>query len=504
MLKPLKDTSKDFGSFGFWGRLIVVMGCGMLFLAHTGRVLAAGEQEELPPPYPFQKTFIISAYYSPLPNQKHYVRGSYLADIKLNGRGTNGADGSEVYPGMIAAPKNYPFGTKMKIPGVGTVAVHDRGGAIVEAGRQNQSYDRLDIWMGYGDSGLQRALGWGKRIVAVAVYGIDPALKEAIVIEGYSEAEKSAAAEARALGIASENTGQKNTLKNGPLLYFLEDLSLQDESEEVERLQKALRALNYYQGAIQQQYDELTRQAVIRFQVDSGIVDNKDDFGAGYFGPQTRLRLEKALERHKMALQQNLPQTGLNKEDRGNEVKKLQEALIKLGYDIEPSGIYDETTVRALFQFQQENGIIKSTSDNGAGVFGPRTMAVLATAYVDVNIGKTEEASQTFRPLVVFADDLKPGDKGPDVRKLQEELVKMNLLGIEPTGYYGDVTAHAIFKFQQVNGILKREDEPAAGVLGPSTRRRLHGLLSERRQFERLIAEKQKTVKKKLVAAKFN
>ena len=488
--------------FRLWSRFIVAISFGVLLLAQPVKVLAAEGYEELPPLYPYQKTFIISAYYSPLPNQKHYVLGSYMADIKLNGRGTNGADGSEVYAGMIAAPKNYPFGTKMKIPGVGTVAVHDRGGAIVEAGKQNQSYDRLDIWMGYGDTGLQRALEWGKRTVAVTIYGIDPNLKEEVVLEGYSEAEKSAAAAARAIGAVSENAEQRGKLKYSLPPYFSKDLNLQDESEDVVNLQKALRALNFYQGEIQQKYDELTRQAVIKFQVDSGIIDSKDDFGAGYFGPQTRLRLGKAIERHKLALRQNLPQPGLSREDRGSEVKKLQEALVKLGYDVEPTGVYDESTVKALFQFQQENGIIKSTSDHGAGVFGPRTMAVLATAYVDANAGKTASESQIFRPLMVFTDDLKPGDKGPDVRKLQEELARMNLFGIESTGYYGDVTAHAIFKFQQVNGILKREDEPAAGILGPSTRRRLHSLMSERRQFERLIAEKQKTGKKKLVAVR--
>lgn len=495
----LKSFQKDFW---LWRSSIVAIGFGVLLLAQTTTVFASEGQEELPPLYPYQKTFIISAYYSPLPNQKHYVRGSYVADIKLNGRGTNGADGSEVYAGMIAAPKNYPFGTKMKIPGVGAVAVHDRGGAIVQAGEQKQPYDRLDIWMGYGDSGLQRALAWGKRTAMVTVYGIDPDLKEDVVLEGYFEAEKSAATAARIAGIVYENNEQRDKVKYSPSMYFSEDLSLQDESEEAEKLQKALRVLNYYQGEIKPQYDELTRQAVIKFQIDAGIVDVVEDFGAGYFGPQTRLRLGQALERHKMALQQNLPRAGLAKEDRGSEVKKLQEALVKLGYDVQPTGIYDESTIRALFQFQQENGIIKSTSDHGAGVFGPRTMAVLATAYVDLDVGKTASESQIFRPLMVFTGDLKPGDKGPDVRKLQEELFRMNLLGIEPTGYYGDVTAHAIFKFQQVNGILKREDEPAAGILGPSTRRRLHGLLSERRQFERLIAEKQKTVKKKLVAIK--
>lgn len=101
------------------------------------------------------QTFTITAYYSPLPCQEYYVTGSYEGDKRLNGNGTHGADGTPVYPGMIAAPKSYAFGTKLHVPGVGNVAVHDRGGAIVTSGSQGQAYDRLDIWMGYGDKGLK-------------------------------------------------------------------------------------------------------------------------------------------------------------------------------------------------------------------------------------------------------------------------------------------------------------------------------------------------------------
>ena len=100
--------------------------------------------------YPYKKKFIISAYYSPLPDQKHYYTGAYKSEIRLNGRGTNGASGRQVYPGMVAAPKSYAFGTKMNIPGVGIVAVQDRGGAIRSADGKRRKYDRLDIWMGKG------------------------------------------------------------------------------------------------------------------------------------------------------------------------------------------------------------------------------------------------------------------------------------------------------------------------------------------------------------------
>jgi hypothetical protein len=48
------------------------------------------------------RKFIITAYYSPLPNQSFYLRGSYEADIRLNGHGTHGASGKPVYVGMLA------------------------------------------------------------------------------------------------------------------------------------------------------------------------------------------------------------------------------------------------------------------------------------------------------------------------------------------------------------------------------------------------------------------
>lgn len=109
--------------------------------------------------------FVTTAYYSPLPNQSFYLRGSYEADVRLNGRGTHGASGKEVYPGMLAAPKTYAFGTQIYFPDFGIGTVDDRGGAIVSAGSRGYDADRIDIWMGEGEEGLKRALTWGKRTV---------------------------------------------------------------------------------------------------------------------------------------------------------------------------------------------------------------------------------------------------------------------------------------------------------------------------------------------------
>jgi 3D (Asp-Asp-Asp) domain-containing protein len=115
-------------------------------------------------------SLVATAYYSPLPNQKFYLRGDYEQEIILNGRGTHGASGKPVFEGMIAAPKNYGFGTKIWIEGLGVGSVEDRGGAIVNAGVRGHAYDRVDIWMGSGEVGLARSLAWGKRTVKARIY----------------------------------------------------------------------------------------------------------------------------------------------------------------------------------------------------------------------------------------------------------------------------------------------------------------------------------------------
>ena len=137
----------------------------------------------------YTKTFIVSAYYSPLPCQERYVTGSLQGDIWLNGSGVRSADNTPVFPGMVAAPKTYAFGTKMFIPGIGMASVHDRGGAIVHAGERGQEFDRLDVWMGYGDKGLERALNWGKRTVDVTVYGVDSSIQTEVQLGTYDESE---------------------------------------------------------------------------------------------------------------------------------------------------------------------------------------------------------------------------------------------------------------------------------------------------------------------------
>lgn len=420
----------------------------------------------------YTQTFTISAYYSPIPGQDRYVTGSYEGDIRLNGSGVNSADGTPVYPGMIAAPSSYAFGTKMNIPGIGIVAVHDRGGAIVHSGQRGNSYDRLDVWMGYGDEGLGRALSWGKRSVFVTVYGIDPNLKENVYLEGFEIAESFV-----------RNVFYKQTI-------FKEDLWYGVSGDKVGTLQEYLIELGYYKGKADNYYGDALYKAVIAFQIDQGIVDNAEEFGAGYFGPQTRSKIEAVIDKRK---KENLPTSNLGRDDSGDEVKKLQEALKKLGYDIEATGVYDEKTIEAVFEFQKENEIVDHEEEIGAGYFGPKTFAKLAEKLAAFNEENNIEIAETKVIKVAynaFTKDLKPGDSGDDVKRLQQELKKFNLFRTEPTGYYGEVTEHAVAKFQQKKGIIEGLGDTGSGTVGPKTRNSLNSILGYRENTKALIADK--------------
>lgn len=70
------------------------------------------------------------------------------------------ASGHVIRPGdkFIAADKSLPFGTKIYVPGYGTHAVEDRGGAI--------KGHKLDL---YFDT-HQKALAWGRKQLTCTVY----------------------------------------------------------------------------------------------------------------------------------------------------------------------------------------------------------------------------------------------------------------------------------------------------------------------------------------------
>lgn len=152
-------------------------------------------------------TFDVSAYYSPVEGQRSYGKTSKDEETNetmydeegnkiyrrikfgeakaLNGKGEVGKSGAPVFRGMIAAPDNadYPYGTKIYLPGIGMCDVQDRGGAIVESGERDNEFDRLDVWMGFGDAARENARDFGRdNFIEALVFGpredIDPEIED--------------------------------------------------------------------------------------------------------------------------------------------------------------------------------------------------------------------------------------------------------------------------------------------------------------------------------------
>lgn len=376
--------------------------------------------------FPYTKTFIVSAYYSPLPCQERYYTGGYESEIRLNGSGVRGADGSSVYPGMVAAPRSYQFGTKLDIPGVGIVAVHDRGGAIVAAGSRANAYDRLDIWMGYGDKGLARALNWGKRTVDAVVYGVNDSIAEQISLPDYSASEANPNDCNNVVAVIRENEAKavppvqpqpvpevkpvevvkedKPVDLSTEVKILVSDLKLGDSGDRVRELQSQLKRINLYRTESSGNYDELTRHAVFKFQQIQGLVSDEASPFAGVFGPKTRnslnrlvaannynqKRIAQATDTYERVYLANIDadkpkrtlisfHLGLGM--RGPEVAELQKFLKQQGFFDGDfiTQYYGAVTQKAVANFQIANKLINSPSDAAAGYVGPSTLELINT-----------------------------------------------------------------------------------------------------------------------------
>lgn len=458
-----------------------------------------------------KRVFMISAYYSPLPNQNFYIRGSYEADKKLNGNGTNGADGTPVYIGMLAAPKTYPFGTKIRIPGLGVGVVHDRGGAILAG----ENYDRIDVWMGAGEEGLARALNWGMRLIEGEIYSDTTTDIQANLNFEWVNSKLPQSTQKR----LEANTLLQSNIFDKPVINKTPDINIKD-------LQEALRIFGYYQGEIDGAYDDKTKDALIAFQIAGGIIANKDSIGAGEIGPKTSAAIQSKIEqfnskiiKNQNRIEENIKSltVGLGKKDSGDKVYRLQQMLWELDYYRgELNGVYNSITVDAVYQFQKDHDIVKTSADPGAGYFGSKTHVALAAAagkrmeklaeypkemqawvpaktalpkidslnshaditernhlLFDINISESNKITANN----IFTEDIDLGESGKDVTAMQNILIKKGYLskGLN-TGYFGNQTKSALIKFQINQEIIKKSTDAGAGRVGSGTREVLNNL----------------------------
>jgi N-acetylmuramoyl-L-alanine amidase len=183
-------------------------------------------------------------------------------------------------------------------------------------------------------------------------------------------------------------------------------------------------------------YGTGTEAAVKQFQAQTNLIAD------GIVGPATRKTLEDLLIELRVL---RLTQPYL----RGEDVRWVQEALVKAGFKVTPDGVYGPTTAEAVKQFQANLGLVAD------GIVGTVTRQALA------NVSDQPRMLQIAQPLM----------QGDDVVAVQQALLKANF-DLTVDGVYGSATAAAVRQFQAEAGLT------ADGIVGPATRKALNELLS--------------------------
>ena len=150
---------------------------------------------------------------------------------------------------------------------------------------------------------------------------------------------------------------------------------------------------------------------------------------------------------------------------RGDDVKKLQEDLIRMGYDVGPDkadGDYGDNTKKAIMKFQEQHHV-----EPVDGEVGNLTRAALKEILEKDTVSEkpieTEPEPDTKIPRKnLQVRTIKMEDEGPDVKLAQAALLCWGYV-IIVTGIFGKEMDEKIRNFQKAKGL-----EPT-GEIGPDT-----------------------------------
>ncbi len=347
-----------------------------------------------------ERYFIVTAYYSPLPNQKYYLTWNYKDEITLNWNWIKWASGKKVFSWMLAWPSWYKFWTKIYLQWLGVGEIADRWGAIVHAWNRWYKYDRIDLWVGYWDEWLKRALYWGKRKIKWKILN-----KDSKITINYKK-------------IPAPNWAVKwlkkaNTIQIPKI--FNTWIWIKSPKYLITNLQQILKELDIYNWKIDWIYNEDLINSIYQFQKENNIIKNKYSPWAWYFWPKTRKLIkelyikQKAIQRALEIIKQNAKlhaQSKLSKIwkvaywDISPWVRELQKLLKELGYfNYKDTAIFGKLTKKALIQYQLDKKIIKSPNSIEAGYFGPKTRNALTNDLIQRYISKKIEENKDLAKL---------------------------------------------------------------------------------------------------------
>ena len=261
------------------------------------------------------KTFIISAYCSPWANDS-------AAYKRLNWNGTHTASWKAVFRWIVAAPKSYPFWTKIYLEWYWVVVVEDRWWAIVKAWVRWHEHDRLDVWMWYWEACKNRAIKWWwKKTVKWKIISKNSKVSikfssKWLLKQWYKKI-----------------SFKKSTKEVAIILKYWAIKVNQDKPnvKEVIKLQKLFKELQLYNWPINWKYKDIEKD-LIAFQQKVKLIRRKTDWGAWHFWEKTRSAMISyfELDKNKLKKKKSVKIDKVkNKEDKIKEKKKTIKKDIK-------------------------------------------------------------------------------------------------------------------------------------------------------------------------------
>ena len=255
-------------------------------------------------------------------------------------------------------------------------------------------------------------------------------------------------------------------------------LKVGSSGSEVKKLQQRLKDLGYLKGGVDGDFGAATETAVKNFQANNGLeVDGKA-------GPATLTKVYSSSARRAPTTTRtntprptNTPFTSLKNGSTGDDVRRMQNRLIELGYlSGRADGDFGDATEAAVRAFQARNGL---TADGKAGtntlnkIYSSSARKAASTPTATPK--RTATAKPTARPTATPDVDeldyyLQQGSSGAKVRTLQNRLIELGWLEGTADGSYSHATEYAVKAFQARYSSLWVD-----GVAGPDTLKTLYG-----------------------------
>lgn len=252
----------------------------------------------------------------------------------------------------------------------------------------------------------------------------------------------------------AETDGQSATVTT-PVTTNPNTLKYGDSGSRVTELQTALVKLGYNTNGVDGRFGAGTQRAVISFQKDNGLEAD------GLAGTKTLELLYKKADGTSSSSGSSSgsgTSSGLTRTLRrgytGDDVITVQQRLKELGYYTGSiDGVYGSGSIAAATAFQKNNGLKVD------GLTGQSTYAALfsSSAVAAGSSGSSSSGSSSSSGAYV---KLKSGDKGTEVKKLQQALKDLGY-NVSADGTYGPITVAAVTAFQKLNGL---DDDGIAGA----------------------------------------